>query len=172
MLLWLSYHGHVGMTPRSATVRWCKCVVSHGYGGLWGVGMEVVDGMHAGWSQALFWHVGNCRSISQVQGEYTDDTQSHCLLGAQIWEESIRNWLVFLGRFNAGRHEKTPVRCPCSRLAALHGAPRRLLVLIIEAGSLVGAPLGCQSQALSRFLSSVAVARFYALWLSPRFQGI
>ena len=23
-----------------------------------------------------------------------------------------------------GRHEKTPVRCPCSRLATLHGAPR------------------------------------------------
>ena len=24
-----------------------------------------------------------------------------------------------------GRHVKAPVRCPCSRLAALHGAPRR-----------------------------------------------
>ena len=23
-----------------------------------------------------------------------------------------------------GRHEKAPVRCPCSRLAALHGDPR------------------------------------------------
>ena len=22
-----------------------------------------------------------------------------------------------------GRHEKAPVRCPCSQLAALHGAP-------------------------------------------------
>ena len=27
---------------------WCMCVVSHGYGGLGGAGVEVVDGMHAG----------------------------------------------------------------------------------------------------------------------------
>ena len=27
-------------------------------------------------------------------------------------------------RPNTGRHEKAPVRCPYSRLAALHGAPR------------------------------------------------
>ena len=27
---------------------WCMCVVSHGYGGLVGAWMEVVDDMHAG----------------------------------------------------------------------------------------------------------------------------
>ena len=27
---------------------------------------------------------------------------------------------------STGRHEITPVRCPCSWLAALHGAPRTL----------------------------------------------
>ena len=34
------------------------------------------------------------------------------------------HWSVFLEMPNTGRHEKAPVRCPCSRLAALHGAPR------------------------------------------------
>ena len=29
-----------------------------------------------------------------------------------------------------GCHEKAPVRCPCSRLAALHGAPRTLLTVM------------------------------------------
>ena len=32
---------------------------------------------------------------------------------------------------DTGRHEKAPVRCPCSRLAALHGAPRMLLAACI-----------------------------------------
>ena len=57
-------------------------------------------------------------------GEYTDYTRSHHHPGAQFWVGSSRNWSVFLERPNTGRHEKTPVRCPCSRLAALHGAPR------------------------------------------------
>ena len=29
-----------------------------------------------------------------------------------------------------GHHEKAPIRCPCSRLAALDGAPRTLLLLL------------------------------------------
>ena len=29
---------------------------------------------------------------------------------------------------NTGLHEKALVRCPCSQLAALHGAPRTLLL--------------------------------------------
>ena len=41
-----------------------------------------------------------------------------------FWVGSSRNLSVFLERPNTGRHEKAPVRCPCSRLAALHGAPR------------------------------------------------
>ena len=40
------------------------CVVSHGYGGLDGAGMEVVDGMHAGQGQGGLSHVGRLRSIS------------------------------------------------------------------------------------------------------------
>ena len=32
---------------------WCVCVVSHGYGGLDGAGMEVVVGTYAGQSQGV-----------------------------------------------------------------------------------------------------------------------
>ena len=46
---------------------WCMCVVSHGYGGLDGEEIEVVDGIHAeqiqGWS-----HDGRCRSTSRLRG--------------------------------------------------------------------------------------------------------
>ena len=63
-------------------------------------------------------------------GEYTDYTRSHRHPGAQFWVGLSRNWSVFLERPNTGCHEKAPVRCPCSRLAALHGAPRTHLVLL------------------------------------------
>ena len=57
-------------------------------------------------------------------GEYTYYTRKYHHPGAQFWVGSSRNWSVFLERPNTGRHEKAPVRCPCSRLAALHGDPR------------------------------------------------
>ena len=57
-------------------------------------------------------------------GEYTDYTRSYHHPGAKFWVGSSRNWSFFLERPNTGRHEKAPVRCPCSRLAALHVAPR------------------------------------------------
>ena len=57
-------------------------------------------------------------------GEYTDYTRSYHHPGALIWLGSNRNWSVFLERPNTGRHEKALVRCPCNRLAALHGDPR------------------------------------------------
>ena len=42
-----------------------------------------------------------------------------------------------------GCHEKAPVRCPCSRLAALHGAPLMLLLLHVgSVGHLVVRPTG------------------------------
>ena len=59
-----------------------------------------------------------------MRGEYTDYTRSHHHPGAQFWVGSSRNWSVFRERPNTGRHEKAPVRCPCNRLAALHGDPR------------------------------------------------
>ena len=36
------------------------------------------------------------------------------------------------GKALHGRHEKAPVRCPCSRLAALHGAPRTPFITVVE----------------------------------------
>ena len=57
-------------------------------------------------------------------GEYTDYTRSYHHPCAQFWVGSSHNWSVFLERPNTGRHEKASVHCPCSRLAALHGAPR------------------------------------------------
>ena len=75
--------------------------------------------MPGGWS-----HVGRYRSISRVCGEYTDYTRSYHHPGAQFWVGSNRNCSVFQERPNTGRHEKAPVRCQCSRLAALHSAPR------------------------------------------------
>ena len=49
------------------------------------------------------------------------------LPGAQVWIGSNQNWSVFMGSLNMGRHKKAPVRCLCSRLADLRGAPRTLL---------------------------------------------
>ena len=60
-------------------------------------------------------------------GEYT---RSYHHPGAQFWVGSRRNWSVILERPITGRHENAPVRCPCSRLAALHGAPRTLYVML------------------------------------------
>ena len=31
-----------------------------------------------------------------------------------------------------GRHEKAPVRCPCSQLTALHGVPQTLIALCFK----------------------------------------
>ena len=101
---------------------WCMCVVVMAMVGWMGAGMELVFGKHAGQGQVVY--VGRCRSISRVCGEYIDYTKSHHHPGAQFWVGSSRNWSVFLQRPNTVRHEKAPVRCPCSRLAALHGAPR------------------------------------------------
>ena len=50
--------------------------------------------------------------------------RSHRLRGAYLWVGSRRNWSVFLEGLCTGRHGEAPVCCPCSRLAALHGAPR------------------------------------------------
>ena len=64
-------------------------------------------------------------------GEYTDYTRSYHHPGAQFWVGSSQNWSVFLEWPNTGRHEKAPVRCPCSRLAALHGAPRMMTAVTL-----------------------------------------
>ena len=47
---------------RQVSHSWYMCVVGHGYGGLGG-GRDG-DGMHTGYSQGFFWHVGGCWSTS------------------------------------------------------------------------------------------------------------
>ena len=66
-------------------------------------------------------------------GEYSDYTRSYHHPGVQFWVGSSRNWSVFLERPNTGRHDKAPVRCPCSRLAALHGASRTPTIIEVIA---------------------------------------
>ena len=99
------------------------CVVVMAMVGWMGTGMELVLGKHAGQSQVVGRMSGDAEAFPEY-GEYTDYTRSHHHHGAHFWVGSSRNWSVFLERPNTGRHEKAPVRCPCSRLAALHGAPR------------------------------------------------
>ena len=45
---------------------WWICAVSHGHGGLGGVGMEVVDGLHAGQRLEGWSHVGRCQNTSRA----------------------------------------------------------------------------------------------------------
>ena len=74
-------------------------------------------------------HSGRCRSTSRVGGDalMTPDhivvlVHNSGLHRAGIGRSSWKG-------LSSGRHEKAPVHCPCSRLAALHGAPRTLVLL-------------------------------------------
>ena len=83
-----------------------------------GAGMEVVVGRQAGQSPMGAWsHVGRCRSISRVRGEYTDYTRSHHHPGASL-----------------GRVEPELDGLPGEALARY--ATRRLRFVVNAAGSL------------------------------------
>ena len=76
------------------------------------------DKERSGWS-----HVGICRSTSRVR-EDTLMTSDHtaiqvCSSGYGRAGIGRSSWKAL----NTGRHEKAPVRYPCSRLDTLHGAP-------------------------------------------------
>ena len=58
-----------------------------------------------------------------MPGEDTDDTQSHDLPGAQLWKGLVRIGRSSEEDLNTRRHKKVLVHCPCSWLAAFHGAP-------------------------------------------------
>ena len=62
-----------------------------------------------------------------MRGEHTDYTRSHHHPGAQAWVGRVGIHLFSWKCLNTGLHEK--VRCPYSRLAALHGAPRTHMYL-------------------------------------------
>ena len=93
-------------------------------------GMEVVDGIHVGQSPGDWLYVRRCRSTSRLRGD-TPMTLYHtaiqvrssgwCRVGSgPSYGEGLSN----------GRHDKVPVRCPCSRLAARHGSPRTPLLIV------------------------------------------
>ena len=62
---------------------WCMSVVSHGYGGLGGDRVEVVDGIHAGQSQGLVAYRDMSEHFPNVR-RYTDDIRSHRLPGTHL----------------------------------------------------------------------------------------
>ena len=96
--------------------------------------MDMVGWMGAVWSWCLLSMRGQSQVVGRMSGdagafqECVGNTRSYHHPGAQFWVGSSRNWSVFLERPNTGRHEKAPARCPCSRLVALHGAPRTHVV--------------------------------------------
>ena len=88
------------------------------------VGMEVVDGKHARQSQGVIRMKGGCRGISRVRGD-TPMTPNH----TAVQVRSAGQGRTGIGQsswkgLSTARHEKAPVRCPCSRLTTLHDAPR------------------------------------------------
>ena len=104
---------------------WCMCVVVMAMVGGMGAWMELVLGMHAGQSQVVGRMSEDAGAFPECVGNtpITPDRTT-------IQVRSSGNWSVFLERPNTGRHEKAPVRCACSRLAALHGAPRTMVVYV------------------------------------------
>ena len=85
-----------------------------------GAQMGVVDGMHAGQRKRVGRTLANAEAHPECEVK-TQMTPDHTV--AQV-QGSRQNWSVFMERPKHGRHKKAPVRCPCCRLAALHGAPR------------------------------------------------
>ena len=102
---------------------WCMCVAVMAMVGWMEAGIELVLGKHMGQSKVVGRMWGDAGAFPAC-GEYAYYTRSHHHPGAQIWVGSSRNWSVFLEGPNTGRHLNAPVRCPCNRLAALHGDPR------------------------------------------------
>ena len=58
-----------------------------------------------------------------------DDNRSHRLSCVQLLLGLSRRIGWPWEGLDTGRHEKTPVCCPCSRLSALHGDPPMLLLM-------------------------------------------
>ena len=67
-------------------------VVSHSYGGMCEVEIQVFVGKHAEQTQEGL--VRRCTSKCKVK---TDDARSHRLPGAQLWADSSWSWLVARG---------------------------------------------------------------------------
>ena len=85
---------------------------------------EVVDGRHVGQSQESWSHFRRCRSTSQVQGDRLMTPDHTAIQVRSSREDQAGSGQSSREGLTTGCHEKALVRCQCSRLAALHGAPR------------------------------------------------
>ena len=99
------------------------CVVVMAMVGWMGAGIELVVGMDAGQSLVVGRIKGDSGAFPECVGNtlITPD-RTTIQVRSSGWG---RVGICRTSRkgLNTGRHERTPVRCPCSRLAALHGAP-------------------------------------------------
>ena len=85
-----------------------------------GAGMEVVDGMYVGRSQGGWSHMGRWQRISRLRVDSM--IPDHTVVQVRSGRGGIGQ--SFWKGLSTGRHEKARVRCPCRRLATLHGAQR------------------------------------------------
>ena len=94
------------------------CVVVMAMVGWMATGMELVLGKHAGQSQVVGRMSGDAGAFPECVG--------NTLITPDRTTIQVRS--SGYGRAGNGRSSwkglMAPVRCPCSRLAALHGAPR------------------------------------------------
>ena len=79
------------------------------------------------------WRVGRMSGYAGALPDYEVMTRGH----TAIQVRSSGYGQAGIGRtswkgLSTGCHKKAPVCCPCSRLAALHGAPRTLMALSME----------------------------------------
>ena len=94
-----------------------------------GAGMRVVEGIHAGQSKGVGRMSGDAGGLPECEGKtlMTSDNTAVQVHSSGYGRVGIdrSSWKGFC----TGRHRKAQIRCPCSRLAALHGAPRTLVVI-------------------------------------------
>ena len=125
------YHTRLRMISEVLTLRveggrvghsWCLCVAGHVYAGLVVGRIEVVDAMHAVQSKGFGRISGDAGALPECVWHPITPSSKCARLGR------VESELVGLPG-NTGRYEKTPVCCPRSLLAALHGAARTQMLV-------------------------------------------
>ena len=140
---WPSEVPELSVESRQINLSWAMGVDSHSYGQGWRWWMVCMrDKASGGWS-----HAGRCRSTCRVRGD-TLMTPDHIVV------RSFGYGPAGIGRssgkgLSMGLREKVPINCPCSRLAALHGALRTQL-LFLNKQPLTAYP-GCEIPGRSGF---------------------
>ena len=103
---------------------WCMCVAGHDYGGF-GVGSDEGGGWHACRIKPGVCRMPGDAGVLPECEVTTLMTTNHTI----IQMHSSGKGRAEIGRssrkgLDMGCHEKAPIMCPCSHLAALNGAPR------------------------------------------------